>query len=195
MKQIKFESYSEYKKAQISANKRKLDRHAVLDGEIPFIKDNIAFMNINVKKILCHGVRNGFEVKEFIKAYPKASVLGTDISPTAKQFDRVIEWDFHNYKLAWVNEFDIIYSNALDHAHNPNECLKNWIMCLSPNGVLVLNWSKFHDDKHVKGADCFGANFYEYIDMIKANGGTIEVTHEYEWINLIFCKRKIILDV
>ncbi|KKK47972.1 hypothetical protein LCGC14_3149830, partial [marine sediment metagenome] len=66
-------NYKKYKAAQIALNKRKIKTTWVTAKDIEFISQFIKGSGI------CHGARNGFEVREFNK-YVKT--IGTDISDT-----------------------------------------------------------------------------------------------------------------
>ena len=62
MEIYKYKNYEEYKKKQIEANVRKLDRTwvdpASLKNVMKYIHDNL---NVKPRKILCHGTRRGLE--------------------------------------------------------------------------------------------------------------------------------------
>jgi len=53
-----------------------------------------------------------------------------------------MQWDFHKLKKQWVGKFDFVYSNAFDHAYDPELCIRNWISCLQPKGLCVIEWSR-----------------------------------------------------
>ena len=94
-------------------------------------------------------------------------VTGTDISPTAIKYPDTIEWDFHDVKPEWVGKYDFIYSNALDHSHNPELCLGSWVSCLNSNGVLIVEWSSSH--VNVDGLDPFGATLAGIKHLVRKN--------------------------
>src|SRR5262249_44726855 len=110
---------------------------------------------------VCHGVRNGWEVRKF-RELLGINVLGTEISDTAKHYLGVIQWDFHRVKKEWLQNVDFIYSNALDHSYDPSFCLHQWMKCLKPTGRCFIQWTVFHSEGDIDGADCFGASFHEY---------------------------------
>jgi hypothetical protein len=168
MRLIKYDSYDEYKKAQVRWNLKKLKRvfskPSELNAIIKYIKNN----NIDIKTGVCHGVRNGWEVQYFRENLCE-NIFGTEISHTADQFDNVIEWDFHEIKDEWLNHFDMIYSNSFDHTYKPEECLATWMSTLSENGRLFLQWTKYNSAKHAGMHDPFGASKKEYAAMIRKN--------------------------
>lgn len=134
MKVYEYESYEEYKKIQIDANIKKLKNVWCSPATLKQINTLIPDAN----SILCHGARNGSEVRWFKDLYPQAEVIGTDISYTANDFPDMVEWDFHEVNDEWVGKFDIVYSNSFDHSYDPEKCLTTWVGQLSENGVLCV---------------------------------------------------------
>ena len=120
MKLFKFENYEHYKKEQVKANVRKLEWTWIQEDTINKIKT----YKPDANKILCHGVRNAKELEFFSTRYIVSEIIGTEISHTAKQFQNVVEWDFHEIKDEWKNNFDIVYSNSWDHSYDPNKSLQ-----------------------------------------------------------------------
>jgi hypothetical protein len=165
MKIRKYKNYEEYKQIQINTNIRKQERIFCKEENIKIICD---YLKSNINKIkfgLCHGTRNGKEQEWFMKYLENCNVIGTEISPTAKNYPNTIQWDFHNVKPEWIGKFDFIYSNSLDHSYKPEECLDTWMSCLKPNGFCVLEWDKSHNLPN-QVSDTFSASFEEYIVMI-----------------------------
>lgn len=84
-------------------------------------------------KIICMGCRDGTELFEFKRFYPRAMVTGVDLTENVKTI-RVSKMrgvdvrvqDFSNLPEAWGKLFDIVFSNSLDHAYNPHETVKEW---------------------------------------------------------------------
>jgi|2_EtaG_2_1085320.scaffolds.fasta_scaffold35244_3 hypothetical protein len=165
MKLHKYESYDNYFDNQVKKNKKKLKLVGVSRKEIKIVSKYIKKNIPGYKFGICHGARNGWEVKQFRKALD-IKVIGTDISPTAKMFNHIIQWDFHEVKDKWINNVDFIFSNALDHSYKPKDCLKQWMRCLTSNGLCFLSWNYSHGPEHVDSGDPFGATFKEYQDMI-----------------------------
>jgi len=133
-----FDSYEEYVKVQTEINKEKL-------GWVyakPRVIEAIARDVLAASCILCHGTRNGAEQKMFLKHWPHAYVLGTEISDTATQFENTIEWDMQKEKTEWVGKFDIVYTNAFDHCIYPDQALETWKRQLCLNGSLFLEYSE-----------------------------------------------------
>lgn len=137
MKIYEYKSYEEYVEEQIKANKNKILNVWVHPETIGIIAIN--FPRKNVSKVICHGTRNGIEMEYFLQEYPLISeIVGTEISPTAYKFENTVEHDFHEEKEEWVGQFDIVYSNSLDHSYDPVKALTTWTRQLNSGGVLCV---------------------------------------------------------
>jgi len=149
MKIYQYKNYEEYVDAQTEANVRKLKNIWVDEKTIKIICDKKS----EAHDILCHGTRNATEQKYFLKFFPNANIIGTEISYTAKQFPMTIEWDFHEEKDEWKNKFDIVYSNAIDHSYDPKKALNTWKNQLALNGSLFLEHGYADSENHSQASD------------------------------------------
>lgn len=174
----KFKDYETYVEVQTTTNKEKLHKVWAQEDEIFQIASYIQVQIPQPTFGICHGVRNGWEVSKFQERLG-IKVIGTEISDTATIFPNVIQWDFHQIKEEWVNNVDFIYSNALDHSYDPQFCLDQWMRCLKPTGRCFIQWTVFHSEGDIDGADCFGASFEEYQAFI---------SRKYEIENTIECR-------
>ena len=138
---------------------------------IEYISEYIFSSGLNPSFGICHGTRRGLEQKWFSECL-KCDVIGTEISDTANDFPNTIQWDFHDVKEEWIGSVDFIYSNSLDHSYDPGACLRNWMSCLKPGGVCVLEHSEFHGIKGVSELDPFGAELIimPYVILIWSEG-------------------------
>lgn len=164
MERYEYNSYEEYKAAQIEANKRKIDKIWAVEEVIFELAAYIRNRIPNAKFGLCHGTRNGKEQLWFRESLG-IEVIGTEISPTAKDFPHTIEWDFHEVKPEWLDAVDFIFSNSLDHSYDPEYCLRQWMRCITPGGLCIIEWTP--DDVKSKRSDPFGATLEEYTALIK----------------------------
>jgi len=137
-----YDSHDEYVKAQVKANIRKekfvwVKRHAIqkISKKIPI-----------ASSILCHGTRNGAELRLFEEFYPQAYVIGTEISETAHKYKGTVQHDFHEPRNEWYNKFDIVYSNSFDHSYDPFKVLTTWTKQLKTTGRLIIEYQKQHKD-------------------------------------------------
>ena len=135
MKLWKYKDYDEYVKVQTEGNVKKLKNVWACQP----VFDRIAQVKPDAKNIICHGTRNGAELKMFRNAIPSLhDIVGTEISHTATQFPNTIEHDFHEQKESFINNFDIVYSNSFDHSYDPHKALKTWTEQLNDDGILCI---------------------------------------------------------
>ena len=144
MKLWKYKDYDEYVKVQTEGNVQKL-KNVWADQKVFNI---IATYKPDAKDIICHGTRNGAELDMFKKAIPSLYyIVGTEISHTAKQFPNTIQHDFHEQIQSYVNKFDIVYSNSLDHSYNPYKALKTWTDQVNQGGMLCIELATGAENK------------------------------------------------
>jgi len=173
MKLIAYGSQQEYEEVQILTNRRKLDKVFAQQEEVDSVIGY--FKNRRGPKFgICHGARNGWEVEQFRKGMPTASVIGTDISLTANNFPHMVQWDFHNPKIDWLGKADFIYSNSLDHSYCPRLALFVWFLTLNRGGVLFLSHHRrYHSARHASQTDPFGGSLQEYVKLIEEHGKVV----------------------
>jgi len=176
IRRLKFASYDDYVAAQLKTNAAKRDRVWVRGDELQQLAKLIAELTPGPRFGLCHGVRNGAEVRT-LRELLHCEIWGTEISPSAAEFPFVIQWDFHKLKPEWLGRADFIYSNSLDHSYDPTACLAGWLSCLSSRGRCYVHWSQEHDhtDFGKNGSDCFQATRNGYVQLIESVGRLEEV--------------------
>ena len=156
-----YSSYEEYRQVQILHNKRKLHDvwadKATLDLVIERVRNE--FPKIESLSAICHGTRNGFE-QNYIASKLEVEVVGTDISETANQFPRSVQWDFHNRNDKWINKCNFIYTNSLDQSWKPQLALSTWLEQLQGGGLLFIEHTEAHGPQGAGEMDPFGANPY-----------------------------------
>ena len=158
MKLLTFDSYEKYVAAQRETYLRKKDNVWATGDAMSAIAEYCRRESIGVSKFLCHGVRTGWEVQAFHKKFPDAYGTGTDLFSYSPL---VLKHDFHE-SAPWLAGYDLVYSNALDHAYDPQKAANAWVGQLSPEARLFVEWSEGHTEEKVRGADCFGATLAEY---------------------------------
>lgn len=178
---FKYQSYDDYVAAQTEGNKRKLLTHrGVFEEGIKWMATLVQERNPVPFFGVCHGTRAGHEQRWFAEALPGCDVWGTEISDTAEQFENTIQWDFHEIDPAWVGAFDFIYSNAYDHAYDPEKAFANWLKCLDPKtGIMLLEHSDGHLPQYVTRLDCFGIELDELIVLLEKLGGKVKVYDKF----------------
>lgn len=183
MQLLRFNSEKEYLLAQECARKRKRVRPAHSQVEFARIKQWIesnrsSTWTTTPINVMCHGAYYGWEVDNMKAQFPHASVIGTDLDPHHAD---VVCHDFRIAVPEWIGRYDIIYSNSLDHADNPNTCLAVWLNQLSANGVMYIQWNV--KDRTVRGGDCFGAELHEYIQVADSVGAATR----HKVVDLLYC--------
>jgi hypothetical protein len=135
MKIFKYQDEKHYRKVQTEGNILKLDWVWIKESDIDYMSRVIKF---DPKLILCHGSRNGAEIKYWNNRYPNAKVFGTEISATARSFPNTIRHDFQKPHGFFTGKCDIIYSNSFDHTYNPEKTLNVWKDQLNKRGLLFI---------------------------------------------------------
>ena len=149
-----YSSFKDYEKVQVTHNIRKINRVWADENSLNFIIDYLKDEDENIKGI-CHGSRNGFE-QNFFNKVNSFEVIGTDISPSANDYENSVVWDFHNVNNDWVSNFDFVYTNSLDQSFKPSLAIETWLNQLKPNGYLFIEHSKDHSPKGAGEMDPFG---------------------------------------
>ena len=166
MKVYKYSDYDEYKKTQVYFNKKKIDK-IWADEKTLKVLSNYLIENINSNEIkgLCHGSRNGFEQKCFLKFIPNLEIIGTDISETATQFENSLVHDFHDEKVEWNDKFDFVYSNSLDQSYDPKKALTTWLKQIKKERFLIIEHSEQHGVNASGKMDPFGVeeNYFPFV--------------------------------
>jgi hypothetical protein len=149
--------YDEYRRVQIEANKLKLDKvwaeQETLESIAQYVEGSIP----DHRRGLCHGARNGWEVRWF-RDRLKCDVIGTDISETANDIDGMIQHDFHDVRDEWVGQFSFIYTNSLDQAFDPAKALSAWAGQLTDGGLIFIEHTMHHSPSGASKMDPFGAH-------------------------------------
>lgn len=163
MATILFRSLQDYRAAQIATNARKLHSVFACETELQAIASDL-LAHVHPINGICHGARNGWEV-ETLRNLLGCSVHGTDIAPTAGQHG-LIQMDFHTLPDGWEGYFDFVYSNSLDHAHDPATAVGNWVRSLRVGGRLYLSHCR-NSERAQNLADCYGATLAEYETLVR----------------------------
>ena len=106
-------------------------------------------------KALCHGTRNDFE-QNYISDKVDVDILGTDISDTATNNKRSIQWDFHNKNPEWIGQHDFIYTNSFDQSWQPKVSCTVWLNQPRYGGLLIIEHSILHSVEEASEMDPFG---------------------------------------
>jgi len=170
MKLLTFDSYEEYKNVQVAANRLKYDHVYAEDPELQRIAAHIRDHHRGARRGLCHGVRNGYEVRKLRALLPTIDILGTDISETAGSLPHCLVWDMHEVQPDWVGATDFMYSNSWDHTYDPALLFSRWSTCLSDEGRLYLSYTDLHSEQGVSArskVDVFGCSWDELLRILQ----------------------------
>lgn len=153
----KYKSYEEYRDTQIAHNIRKIKNVWADEATLALMCHELRkdISSTGVLSGICHGTRNGFE-QSFISDQKGFEAIGTDISETANEFERSVQWDFHDVNKDWLMKFDFVYSNSLDQSWNPRAALVTWLNQLKPGGRLVIEHTHAHGPGGASAMDPFG---------------------------------------
>lgn len=147
MKRFPNNNYKEYKEEQIRRTEEKFYqmRHSSLNAIRKQLEMAWKFLPElrEVKTIGLMGIRGGNEYRVFKGSYPNAKVYGVDISPMVEGVGKNCYcYDFNKLPKNWVKNFDLLYSNSLDHAFNVKKTIKEWERVTIGYMLLVLSESK-----------------------------------------------------
>jgi hypothetical protein len=169
LKLVTFNDYAEYRTVQVAANNLKFRSIWVEDAELLRIADYVRRHQPDAKRGICHGVRNGYEVRRLRALLRGVDLIGTDIADSAANLPHCRTWDMHEVDPAWVGAMDVMYSNSWDHSYNPGLLFKRWSRCLSPEGRLFLSYTEWHSERGVSvtsKVDVFGCSCDELLRVV-----------------------------
>lgn len=101
---------------------------------------------INGRKAICHGVGLGYELTWFSMNLENLDIIGTDIakdviekkSDYMKNKGIILNIDYNELLVEWIDAFDIIYTNSLNHTYDPQKTLDYWMSSLKDNGRCFI---------------------------------------------------------
>lgn len=109
------------------------------------------------KSVLCLGAREGAEVRAFIAC--GAFAVGVDLNPGPGN-PWVVQGDFHDLQHA-DRSVDVIYSNSLDHALQPDRLIAEVRRVLKPDGIFLVEVGRGTEEGGGRG-------FYEALSWPRA---------------------------
>ena len=150
-----YSSYEDYRDTQIRYNLKKISNVFADEKTLLRVAAIVNESKPNPAFGICHGSRNGFEQKT-LSGLLNCQVIGTDISPTASEFENSVCWDFHEVNESWKGSADFVYTNSLDQSWNPRAALETWLGQLSKDGVLIIEMTEGHGPTEASSMDPFG---------------------------------------
>ena len=186
MQLIKFKDKSHYEAVQLATVRMRWKRASFRLDEIKLSCEWLKSHGVtdgNGIRGLCHGVRSGLESDVFMKHFPLASIIGTDLFPAEgayyKSLTPVVKWNFSEVNPEWVGKMDFVYSNSLDHSDCPETTIKAWLGQLKSNGFLLVRWGLEGFGGAHRG-DCFSASYQELADIINRMGRVVDTIKLYK---------------
>lgn len=137
--------YKQYEQIQVKRSNVKLNVHrgnehwtSIFDAVIrPHVDIN------NIHNAVCMGVRNSDEVDAFARQLRNATCIGIELNPAAASRN-VLTHDFAKLPVDMQGQFDLIFSNSIDHSFDIAVTLREWRRAASDNCRLVVQFSTDH---------------------------------------------------
>lgn len=129
------QSRATYEETQRSRTAAKWTLNSITRAEVEWIHARVP-AEIACGPILCLGVRNGLEVDLFRDVFGVA-VQGVELHPQGARPDVWIG-SFDAMPPEWAGRFALLYSNALDHAWEPDQTAQEWRRDAAPGAWLAL---------------------------------------------------------
>jgi len=142
--------YEDYYNAQVKRHgaklyKKRKELHYVqcADGIIDLVNEN--------SEMICIGTRNNHERDVWRKSMgPKnVRVFSLDIAPLSGA-DFIM--DFNCLPEDWINKWDILFSNSLDHALDASDTFNKWLNVVKPNGLIIVGFDRGANE--ISESDC-----------------------------------------
>lgn len=153
----RIENYEQYKEIQITRSLAKWHSASfddkmfikILLTAIPKMIVNSTNRVLNPETICCMGIRNGNEYKA-LKEYQKgiyeinkSKIFGVDITKYVERVgDNCFAYDFNELPTDWLDKFDLIYSNSIDHSFDINKTIREWHRVLKNDRFMLLQLSE-----------------------------------------------------
>jgi len=183
-----YSSYEEYVAVQTEGNRRKLHNVWARRENLHYMVNKLVERGLDSDSFaVCHGTRNGAEISMLTETGLFKTVIGTEIAETALQFRNTLHHDFHTPLPAPISQPDVIYSNSLDHAHDPVQAIWAWAGDLKPSGFLVIEHSDRHEPSGAGPLDPFGLRRDLVSDFVETSSRKL-LTFEVELTCLPSCR-------
>ena len=127
----------EYKNAQVERHAAKMNKRR-REGAYEEISLELAPHISSANTMLCMGTRNNHERDMFRKFLDLYCISSLDIA-SASSADYVM--DFNILPDEWTDKWDVIYSNAIDHAFSATDAFFEWLRVLKPGGYMYLDFN------------------------------------------------------
>jgi len=133
------DEYDKYKDRQLEIHRIKADRKRAYQEYVICAKNMEAYIK-DSGKMICLGTRNEYEKESFKKLLKKKNirVFSQDIAELAKAD---YTCDFNELSKQKVpHDWDVVFSNCLDHAIDASITVNDWIKVINTGGILVMGF-------------------------------------------------------
>ena len=154
-----------YQTEQEKGNRAKIDQIWASEANLKYLCQWLKTHQMKPNFVVCHGTRNGFEQRVFADSFG-CQVIGTEISSTAVEYPMTVQADFHDLRPEWEGKVDVVYSNSLDHAYDPEKALRAWSQTVKDGGVIVLDKASDSDPHAISDLDPFGIRLPEMLHFV-----------------------------
>jgi len=132
------DTYDKYIKGQYSnisklGKRRRIEEYQIVGQKISDIVDSSSY-----KSMICLGSRNKWEGECFKGIFKDIDVKTLDLMPESG-CDYI--YDYSKLPEEWENKWDIIYTNAPDHALDGEAAFYEWLRVLNAGGILIFGIS------------------------------------------------------
>lgn len=144
------------------------------------LSDRLAASPVSLQglAVLCLAARRGGEVRAFIAQ--GAFAVGIDLNP-GRDNRFVLPGDFHDLQFA-SGSVDVVYTNSLDHAFDPDRLLAEVRRVLAPEGILIVEAGSGGHGVEGRGFyESFSwASIQELVRLIEAAGFHLEAQQSFD---------------
>lgn len=132
------ETYNQYIEGQYSnisrlGKRRRVEEYKIVGERISDIVDSSPYKNM-----ICLGARNRWEGQCFKDIFENLDVKTLDLMPESG-CDYI--HDYSRLPEEWENKWDMIYTNAPDHALDGEAAFFEWLRVLNAGGILIFGIS------------------------------------------------------
>ena len=160
-----YKSYQDYVDIQTETNKEKIEVVWVMQEEVIQLSNYIVDKySDEIHYVMCHGARNGTEVKYFTESLPDNWIVeGNDISDTANAYG-LHQWDMQYCYEGWKQKFTIQYTNSFDHVYDPQKTINSFMKQCATGGSVFIQWTENLNNEPLP-SDPLSINLEELVDM------------------------------
>jgi len=175
------EEYKKYCLSQIKRHSRKADKKRTA-GEYLYCFANIENLLCKNFRMLCLGTRNNHEKHVFqnVSSGLNGEVYSQDLA-SGSHADYI--GDFNVLSEFVPHDWDVVYSNAIDHALDAKAVFFEWLKVVKQGGIMVLGFS-FDDD--ISAIDCNSFTYNGVDDFMMHKSELFEYIRSFKAIDYYY---------